>query len=645
VTLRRPFATRIVPTTSADPWSTTALPTGVAGPFDMRTPTGPAVVFVAPASVSLYPYQYPPALYLPGTANARETPQFMSGGQQVSTDPTFQTARLDHAGPLPTILGVNTGRVVGFNDVFDPVVSMSDKGGVLRLWASATADLQNGIWCEISRVPFSNVDAITTNLFALRVSPVPIGEEINSDDGMSSRFGVPLSGWPCDLGGAGAFVQRVLRLRFGYTLNGAEVVAGTYDALVAASRGFRAELALPPPLDYAMQPNPIKASVVFDIDGENPNQFAFTVPTAAALGREQHPNSRCNALQWAHTSPSTGPTTAPIPVAVAGLANALSEGVTTTVPRVDGQAETENLNHQVIAFALPAVARGTTAYTNTQTAKRPDILDETMFAVKNGPWWHEMALVSPGTSLAVPGMRHKLMLTFPLSEFEIPEIVVTGPFFPWDLRFDFPNRVQLLDYVLSEHTIAAEPTLDGRQLVQRCYAAREFFGPHEFDQSQAHFEFSVHAEMFVRTAALSDPGGAVVRWAVWQGDVLQSPNTNPWPSRHAALQAGMTQDEYDFYAEAKLPGAGAFFRSPEYVLASPSGGRITVDVRAQIRVDLFRAQTESFFSGPLLATGLKRVHHEFSRTYVLDLTREQCVDIANEIPVTTNGFTVSLEEA
>lgn len=545
-----------------------------------------------------------PYLLLPG---APMTSLFQADRQGIQ--------RLDHAGPLPTMVSVGSG------------TNIADRTGTLRVWATATHDLSHGVWAEVERRDDTSASAIP---FLIDSWNLAVLQSFNVDDGLTSQFEVRLPGFPTARNNVFQDrIYRILSLRFGYTVDGVDTVLGSYDSLGVGSAQFALELAVDQPPVMFSADGEVAASVVFGAGDEPLTVLSFAVPHRAALRGDEDDDRRTNALQWTHTPesvltelniPGGQEVTRPLSTAGCLLTTVLGGGVSATIPRVLDYSLEQSLNHQLISmdrgeFGEPVPGTFATfggGFSSTPQADRPDITHRVSVSLKDGPWWHDRALVSPGTSAAIIGSRHRLTVTLPNWEQGLPS--PSSPFIAsGSYVIQIPNNISLVLRSLQGRTFVLDPHIDGRDLLQNSYATAELLdaidttnpGPYDPSVTFADYTIFPFAELFVRTFPKVN-----VEFKNWKG------TGNPWASRDEALDAGMPADDYE-YADTLTVG--------EYRRATSNGARIEIRVLMSYRLNLTRVAVAS----PPDAVGQLTAHREFSAVLLFDLTDAQCVDLAN----------------
>lgn len=610
MSLLRPFRTLVSPVAGDEPWSTTQLPSGASGSFDIRQPTGPIVVGMLPASFETYATANVdvikrPQLFLPGSIRSLQ--------------------RLEHVSPLPTIATVFTG----------PETSRRNTAGKLRIWLHASPSLENGVWCEIERT----ADDDTPNNFFAGITQTFIADQnFSSDDGRSEDFPIVLRGGPQGVGGVRS-IYRLLRMRYGYTLDGNDVVIASYRNLNARNQNIFCELSMQP-LDCVKNDDSmlIASVVIRSTDGllnsvSDPwNVFAFECPVDAVRPLGADVLEQVNALQWVHSpatvedelqppqSSSQQPftaTTHPIPVAECYLHSAIADNVTRTVPRVDGIAESESLNHQI--FTVSTAGTTSQGFIDTPQQGRADISQRTGFSVKSGPWWHDMAIVSPGTSAAITGARHRLSITMPAwNEGLTASVTYSTIFIPPRRTIQLQSNAALHRRALQGQSFVCDPTIEGEQLLQCSYhGARNLNlidtqspGPHDIPITTADFTLLPHAQWFVNTVTYT------------QQQVVSWPDGDPWQSLDSAADAGISADDWNYYRREWI---GATIPADSFALA-PAGVGVFVDVIMNYQWTITRLEPVGFNT---IVTGIAVRHFADSIRFLFFLTDEQCVALAN----------------
>lgn len=593
MSLLRPFRTLVDPVARNEPWSTTQLPAGVTQPFDIRSPSGSMVVAILPATRDTIGG---------GNTEQLQRPQLFIPGTLLSI------ARLDHVSPPPTIASISTG---GTNTT-----------GTVRVWISVSPDLRNGAWCEVERT--ANDDVPDRFFFDTRPAAV-VFDEFLQDDGRSDDFGVPAIGFPT-FGTVSKVMNRVLRLRYGYTEDGQDTVVNSYRALTTRPAFVLLEIAAQPldALQFEDSVCPISVFLLvrqspLDQETDSLSLFSFDCPAALLRQSNDATAERINALQWTHdggqindernvsVSPLYTIDATPLPASTCHLSTVITDGVTFTVPRIAGVAESQSINHQRWSSQF-----GTWSFLGTPQYNSPDVAERSAFAVKNGPWWHESGIVSPGTSAAIVGARHRLDITMPEWNEGLTQPIVSYGIFSPTRGLSIENDAALVRRVLQGQAFACDPTIGGEQLLQGCYAAQRTLDvidtqqPGPFDPAITTTDFTLlpFAQVFVRTSA------------EMQFERRNHRTLNPWAARDEALAAGMPEDAYDYYAKS----------SSDYFNAIPDGVRLYVQIQITFQWTVTRVQP----GGPeTLATGYLRRHFSSGGNFLFFLTDEQCVLLAN----------------
>lgn len=516
-----------------DAWATSAIvgPAETAAPFSLSNPTGPAIVAVRPIDGANRTGDQPPFLLI--------TPGIYTPGNALDNIP-FSSVR-DHEG-TPTILYA--------------FCSVANRGGSVRYWVCATQDLQNGVWAEVTHV---------TNLTGRRLlgsDTIAIRDDLPADDGQGNEFTKNREGIPVNV------TERILRLAYGYTVDGQETKVGETDFLTATYdntlSGCDIELAVDADLVSSnANPQMVRAaSVLIAANQQNLEEvaaFSFDIDRRAASSVQRQLQSRTAIIQVKPSDVANQPALSTPRVFLADAVqsrfssipmkvNERPTGIVTYNPTVISGVSEVNLAAQNFAGIWGRV------YEESDLALRPDAGDFVGFAVKNAPCWHEQRLVSHGTLRAVDGARQSITFTTPDRQSTISANVTGG------LELGLPRYnitpQNIFRTMVQANTFTVMPEINGRPL-----APCSYWGVKEFPEVSISgtsnliaYEFTlsgrieVGVKTFIEFVKLNGNNALVNKRLAFESQ---------YPTLASAIAAGIDQDTHWFYARR---GASFFAR-------------------------------------------------------------------------------------
>jgi hypothetical protein len=536
----RPVSSEANLTARSDALASTRILSGPTGPYDIRFPTGPICVLVSPRWVDNSNDVLPD--FRPANTSSRV---FTPGNHWMHGVSESSSKLQAHPGCLPTMLVVRSS-------------GLSGRTGVVRYWACATEDKQNGVWASVevltSVTGAPNLPSVSQQSTVFAVNNIQ--GEISSD-GREQDFAIR------DQGNPRSFPERILRLSLGYTINGVDTHLQTHDSLVATTLSFNdhyyIELAVDAELvTSASSPDLVRAASATLWYGKDmpPDVYAFSfdIDRISAHSEHRHLQSRHSLID---IQPASAAGTQPQGVLSASLNDVVANSFSSIPPLPDSRptgvipyGPNSPTNYGAVGYM----------YDETDIALRADIVDLVPFAAKTAPSWHEQRLVAHGTPKAVDGSTHSLTFRLPANG---PAMTVgvsprtgLGPNGIGIIRYDV--EVSNFNSLKQTKQFTLGPSINGRPLMPCCYHGEleipEFSLSGVSGLSPYTIAVSGRIEAFARTYRT----GNVEEFPTPSGTVNRQRRddfASHFPTMHEAIEAGIDQDTHWFYKNPAIGGS------------------------------------------------------------------------------------------
>lgn len=536
---------------------------------------------------------------------------------------------LEHVGLTPTIVTLDSNILSG------------QTSGIVRAWACATPDKRNGVWAEVESVTDRPTGPVRL-LSGLAFINVNNWQPRTTSDDIDPGYQAAVEHFPAHQVQNGRYVFRPTRIRFGYVVDGAEVIQGDYwDPEGVYPFRWTIELAIDPlGLDegkpFAGYTN--FASVLFQAGKtisvsppvtvfSEPEQYKF-IFDAKAVGNSDLPlSNRQNLIEW--LSPrATGPHV-PVGVVHAQQKTAIDGGYSLCLP----QMPTGPTGVKVVRPA--SIHRPATScdeyftWVGQSTENVPGPTYAAPLAIKNGPSWHGQSLIPIGTSSGIDYARHDLEFTFPTY---LPS-VIAGTTVAYSQQgspagFNATMNIALnrhLPVAVSGQTIALNSFIGDRQLLVNTFAINEVLPTLTVSGASTNANFFYpNGVPYVYEVDFVVNGSA--RIAIFR-TTDQNPvfyetfsTTSPFSSLSAAKAAGLTDDEFWYLqtAAGRLQTLGKIdWQKTVINLRLHAAAKITVRQIGEISCNFIR---------------YRRIEHSLA----INLTPDQCRNLGNGQTVTPN---------
>jgi hypothetical protein len=547
-----------------------------------------------------------------------------------------------HVGVTPTIVQFSSGRL-------EQGIRPGQKSGTVRIWTCATPDKRNGVWAEVETVTGLGPVRLSNGAQFVEVNSTNVTTSLETDPGYQQELPYYPGTLSQDVPARRVF--RTTRLRFGYAVDGEEVVQGDfYDPEGLYPWRWAIELALDPAgLDEGngFEGHSNIASVLLHVSDLDLTllpgtqgffgiqQYKFAIDVAAASTPESLLQDRKNLIEWLPPL-ATGPHD-PWGMLTARQKTAVNAGYSLCLPMIP----TGPSGPTGVKFVRPYAIDAPGFFGGRSSVERyftwqgeaaehlPGPTYDAHHAVKSGPAWHGQSLVPAGTARAVDYDRHDLEFVFPAYA-----PTISGAFIEYTVSNVFGQsttasaRGQLnvdalhLGVAVSGQTIQLQSFVEEQQLMSDRFRFFKQLPTASFSntaQGPAPVQYEYDVDYVLNGSARADIGNYFFSNPAWTA-------TFPWPSLAAAKAAGVDEDQYWFLRSAPGDLQSVVWRNSQIAVRFQATFKITVKRIGDIACNylMFRRLEGSFF---------------------IDLTPEQCRNLGNGQTVQPNVLTFVTAQA